>query len=104
MRDDFARDDFVQRGTDDASAVTLTAAEERLINKKKDAEAKRLKRRKEKLEKDIEKEEQKIEEVQQEMCLPEVLSDPEKLNALSVDLDEAKKKLDEMYDEWMTLE
>lgn len=102
--DDFARDDFVQRGTDDASAVTLTAAEERLINKKKDAEAKRLKRRKEKLEKDIEKEEQKIEEVQQEMCLPEVLSDPEKLNALSVDLDEAKKKLDEMYDEWMTLE
>jgi ATP-binding cassette subfamily F protein 3 len=75
-----------------------------MLNKKRETEERRLKKQKEKLEKDIEKKEQEIEELQQEMCEPSVLSDHKKLNDLSEKLDQVKVRLDDLYDEWMTLQ
>ena len=82
----------------------IDAAEARLLNKKRDAEIKRQKRRKAKLEEDIEKTEQEIEDIQQKMCEPEVLQDHRKLNDYSERLDEAKSTLDDLYEEWMSIE
>ena len=75
-----------------------------MLNKKRDAEIKRQKRRKAKLEEDIEKTEQEIEDIQQKMCEPEVLQDHRKLNDYSERLDEAKSTLDDLYEEWMSIE
>ena len=82
----------------------LSAAEERILNKKKQAEEKRRARQKEKLEKSIEQKEQEIEDIQQEMCRPAVLSDPAKLGKLDEKLKEAKASLDGLYDEWTEME
>ena len=82
----------------------MTSAEERQLKKQRDTEAKRLRRQKEQLEKNIEKKEAEIEQIQQEMCRPEIISDHNKLNDLSARLDEAKTELDSMYDSWMELQ
>ena len=82
----------------------MSAAEERQMKKRRDTEAKRLRRQKEQLEKNIEQKETEIEQIQQEMCRPEVLSDHKKLNELSRRLDEAKSELDSLYDSWMELQ
>ncbi len=79
----------------------LSAAEERMLVKKRQAEEKRLARRKEKLEHDIESTEQEIEDVQNEMCLPEVLADPGRLAELDSKLRDAKGRLDQLYEEYM---
>ena len=88
----------------ESSGKTVDAAEERQMKKRRDTEAKRLRRQKEQLEKNIEQKEAEIEQIQQEMCRPEVLSDHKKLNELSGRLDEAKSDLDSMYDSWMELQ
>ena len=88
----------------ESSGKTVDAAEERQMKKRRDTEAKRLRRQKEQLEKNIEQKETEIEQIQQEMCRPEVLSDHKKLNELSGRLDEAKSDLDSMYDSWMELQ
>ena len=84
--------------------VQLSAAEEMILNKKKQTEEKRRARQKEKLEKSIEQKEQEIEDIQQEMCRPDVLSDPAKLGKLDGKLKEAKASLDGLYDEWAEME
>ena len=91
-------------GSEDFDDRPMDAAEARLLNKKRDAEIKRQKRRKAKLEEDIEKTEQEIEDIQQKMCEPEVLQDHRKLNDYSERLDEAKSTLDDLYEEWMSIE
>lgn len=93
-----------QEGFDDERAgAPLSAAEQRMLVKKRQTEEKRLARRKEQLEHDIEDAEHKIEEIQQEMCRPSVLADPAKLNRLDADLKEKKAELDDLYDEYMEL-
>ena len=94
------REDFdVIEGSD----TPLTAAQQRMLVKKRQAEEKRLARRKEQLEHDIEDAEHRIEEIQQEMCRPSVLADPAKLNRLDADLKEKKAELDDLYDEYIEL-
>ena len=94
------REDFdVIEGSD----THLTAAQQRMLVKKRQAEEKRLARRKEQLEHDIEDAEHRIEEIQQEMCRPSVLADPAKLNRLNADLKEKKAELDDLYDEYIEL-
>ncbi len=83
--------------------VQLTAAEERMLKKRRQTEEKRLAKKKEQLEHDIESTEQKIEEIQMEMCRPAVLADPARLNRLDADLKDAKEHLDQLYEEYMGL-
>lgn len=66
--------------------------EERL----KKAEASRL-------EKEIEELERKIRELQEEMCLPDVLRDPEKIRELKSRLDECEEMLAEKTERWVEL-
>ena len=96
---------WIEDDTDSAGAPEpkLSAAEERILNKQRQTEQRRLKRQKEKLEHDIESTEQKIDEIQQEMCQPEVLADHKRLNELSDDLNTAKAELDELYEKYMEL-
>ena len=98
-------DGWTEDDTDSAGAPEpkLSAAEERILNKQRQTEQRRLKRQKEKLEHDIESTEQKIDEIQQKMCLPEVLADHKRLNELSDDLNTAKAELDELYEKYMEL-
>ena len=81
----------------------LTAAEQRMLVKQRQAEEKRLARKKEQLENDIESTEQEVEDIQQEMCLPSVLADPAHLNRLDKKLKEAQAKLNDLYDEYVEL-
>ena len=98
--DGWTEDDIDSAGSPEPK---LSAAEERILNKQRQTEERRLKRQKEKLEHDIESTEQKIDEIQQEMCLPEVLADHKRLNELSDDLNAAKAELDELYEKYMEL-
>lgn len=83
--------------------IQLTAAEERMLKKRRQTEEKRLAKKKEQLEHDIESTEQQIEEIQMEMCRPSVLADPARLNRLDADLKDAKANLDQLYEEYMEL-
>ena len=88
---------------DEEESENLSAAEQRMLVKRRQAELKRLARMKEQLEHDIEEAEHKIEEIQQEMCRPAVLADPARLNRLDADLKAKKDELDDLYDKYVEL-
>ncbi len=88
---------------DEEESENLSAAEQRMLVKRRQAELKRLARMKEQLEHDIEETEHKIEEIQQEMCRPAVLADPARLNRLDADLKAKKEELDDLYDKYVEL-
>ena len=88
---------------DEEESENLSAAEQRMLVKRRQAELKRLARMKEQLEHDIEEAEHKIEEIQQEMCRPAVLADPARLNKLDADLKAKKDELDDLYDKYVEL-
>ena len=88
---------------DEEESENLSAAEQRMLVKRRQAEQKRLARMKEQLEHDIEEAEHKIEEIQQEMCRPAVLADPARLNRLDADLKAKKDELDDLYDKYVEL-
>ena len=88
---------------DEEQSENLSAAEQRMLVKRRQAELKRLARMKEQLEHDIEEAEHKIEEIQQEMCRPAVLADPARLNRLDADLKAKKDELDDLYDKYVEL-
>lgn len=87
-----------------SKAGASSSAEERLLNKKKETEKKRLRKQKEKLERDIEDKEQEITDLQEEMCRPEVLEDHKKLAELGQKLDDVKAELDDLYEQWAALD
>ena len=88
---------------DEEESENLSAAEQRMLVKRRQAELKRLARMKEQLEHDIEETEHKIEEIQQEMCRPAVLADPARLNKMDADLKAKKEELDDLYDKYVEL-
>ena len=101
---DKSRGDFDGVADEDRQQSTpLSAAEERMLTKRRQTEEKRLARKKEKLEHDIESTEQEIEDIQAEMCRPAVLADPVRLNKLDDELKEAKAHLDDLYEIYMEL-
>lgn len=81
----------------------LSAAEERALKKKKEAEERRRIREKEKLEALIEKLEEEISDMEAEMCLPENLANPQLLTELDEKVKDSRVKLEEAYDNWMEL-
>ena len=81
----------------------LSVQEERARKKKLEAEARKKARETERLEVLIIELEGEIERVQDEMCRPDVLSDPIKLNELNGELADAKARLEEAYEKWGAL-
>ena len=90
-------------GTDETGKA-LSAAEERALKKKKQTEEKRLARKKAQLEEEIASLEEEIEDLQQEMCQPEVLADPKRLNELDEEVKATQEELEHVYEDWMELE
>ena len=82
----------------------LSAAEERRLKKEKEAEERRLKRRKEALEKEIERLEEEIDSIHEELQKPEVMTDHERLKALSDKMTADRESLDASYEQWLELQ
>ncbi len=76
------------------------AAQQRRLNKEREAEERRRARLSEKLEAEISELEDKISELEHNLCKPENMSDYELLARLGSEREEAEKRLAEAYDEW----
>ncbi len=87
----------------DEDGKPLTAAEERALKKKLQAEERRREREQKRLEEEIESLEAEILELQEQMCLPEHLSDPVKLAELDEKLKACQEELEYVYDTWAEL-
>ncbi|MBR5315982.1 MAG: ABC-F type ribosomal protection protein [Firmicutes bacterium] len=84
-----------------AENMTLSAAEERALKKKQEAEERRQKREKERLEALIDELETAISETEAEMCKPENLANHQFLQELSEKATKLKDELDAAYESWM---
>ena len=82
----------------------LSSAERRRIQKEKEAEERRLKRHREKLEKEIQDLEDSIKELEKELCREGVAKDHVKLAEISKALTEKKDDLEEKYESWLQLQ
>ncbi len=78
----------------------LSAAEQRRLNKEKEAEERRRLRLSEKLEGEISELEEKIAGIEDELCSPENMSDYELLGKLAAQRDELQTRLAAAYEEW----
>lgn len=78
----------------------LSAAEERELKKKREAEERRLTRESERLESLIEALETEIAKLDEEMCSPDNLTDIEKLGKLDASSKEKKEELEEAMEAW----
>ena len=87
-----------------AGIKTLSAAEQRRLNKEREAEERRRARQSEKLEQEISELEEKIAEIEQEICKPENMTDYELLGSLSKQREEAQERLSAAYDEWAEMQ
>lgn len=87
-----------------ADTETLSAAEQRRLNKEREAEERRRARLSEKLEQEISELEEKIAEIEQEICKPENMTDYELLGSLSKQREEAQERLSAAYDEWAEMQ
>ncbi len=83
--------------------MDLSPAEERAMKKKREAEARRLAREKERLEALIEELEESISQMEAEMCKAENLTKPQLLTELDEKVKDSRVKLEEAYDNWMEL-
>ncbi|MBR5517143.1 MAG: ABC-F family ATP-binding cassette domain-containing protein, partial [Firmicutes bacterium] len=83
---------------------TLSAEEQRRLNKQIEAEERRIRRRKEALENQMIELEEEIAELEAKMCDPENSSNYGLLADLGNKIEESKAKHDEVMEEWMMLE
>ena len=86
-----------------AEKPKLSAAEERELKKKKEAEERRKNREKNRLEEEIAALEEEIANLESEICKPEYFADHAKLAELDSKLTELKEKLEISYENWMEL-
>ena len=84
----------------DENGKPLTAAEERALKKKRQAEERRIEREQKRLEEEIQEMEERIEAMQQEMCQPAVLSNPARLTELDEKVKAAQEELEYLYEQW----
>ena len=100
MREDSAAAIEAARQREEAGHINLSAAEQRAMNKQREAEERRRQRLLEKLEAEIAELEEKDAELQQQLCSHENMSDYELLAKLSREHEEVTARLAEAYDEW----
>ncbi|MBP3816019.1 MAG: ABC-F type ribosomal protection protein [Firmicutes bacterium] len=88
---------------EEGSSQNVSARESREQKKKADMESRRRERENRLLMEEIEKLEASISKIEEEMCLPENLSNHEKLAQLSLTMNEEKNRLEEAYARWMEI-
>lgn len=82
----------------------LSSAEQRRLQKEREAEERRLIRRKDSLEKDIQAIENDIKSLEEQVSLEENMTDHVKLAEISGALEEKRNILEEKYEEWLRLQ
>lgn len=80
---------------------SLSSKDERRLKKEKEREEKKIAREKEKLEIEINKIEDSIAKTEEELVLPDVMNDYEKLQKISDDLEKLRMLLEEKYEKWL---
>lgn len=100
MREDSAAAIEAARQRGEAGGANLSAAEQRALNKQREAEERRRMRQLEKLEAEIAELEERDAELQQQLCSEENMSDYELLAKLSREHEEVTARLAAAYDEW----
>ena len=78
--------------------------EERQAKKKAEADKRRAERKLAEAESELEKLETRKKDLENQLCLPVVFSDPVKARSVSQELEEVKTKLEEVYALWMELQ
>lgn len=84
--------------------VKLSAAEQRRIQKEKEAEVRRRERQRQALEDEIQRIEQKISDTEGRLCDPQIMTDHNKLAELSGELEALKAELEKNYADWLELQ
>ena len=82
----------------------VSSKDERALKKAREAEERRKLREIRDIEENIEKSEERLREIEEEMQLPENLSDFGKLAELSKEMDSLKAEIADLYDKWECLE
>ena len=100
MREDSAAAIEAARQRGEAGGANLSAAEQRALNKQREAEERRRMRQLEKLEAEIAELEERDAELQQQLCSEENMSDYELLAKLSREHEGVTARLAAAYDEW----
>ena len=100
LREDSAASIEAARRRCEAGEANLSAAEQRALNKQREAEERRRVRLLEKLEAEIAELEEKSEELQQQLCSHENMSDYQLLSKLNREHKEVTERLAAAYDEW----
>ena len=103
---DLARETASSEAAQDAPPkdAQLSSAEERKRKKEREAQERRLRRNREKLEEEIAGLEEKIADLEGQLTLEENITDHVKLADLAKKLAENKELLDEKYEAWMELQ
>ena len=83
-----------------AAEPAVSAAEQRRLNKEKEAQERRRQRLSEKLEQEITELEEQIAGLERELCSPENMTDYEQLGRLADECERAKDKLAQAYEQW----
>ena len=78
--------------------------EERQAKKRAETERRRNERKLAEAEAKVSELESRKKELEEELCLPEVFSDQEKAQNLSLELEDVKSMLDEAYMDWLELQ
>lgn len=79
----------------------ISSEEERRLKKEAEAKRRKLEREKKSLEEEIEKAEERSLEIENEMCMEDVMLDHNKLAKLSEELAEIKEELQKKYEKWL---
>ena len=87
----------------ESSGAVSSAEEQRLAKKRADTEKKRTQKLLQKTEEELSALESRKALLEEELCKPEVFSEPAKAKELSDELSSVKEKLDEVYSRWMEL-
>jgi len=86
-----------------AGEEELSSAERRKLQKEQEAHERRIKRQREALEAEIAGLEDEINELEQEICKPEIATDHVKLAELGQMLSDKKHSLEEKYEKWLEI-
>lgn len=100
MREDSAAAIDAARQRGEAGEANLSAAEQRALNKQREAEERRRMRLLEKLEGEIAELEERDAQLERELCSEENMSDYELLARLSKEREEVGARLSQAYEEW----
>ena len=100
-----AGEDALKAAAADGGEIPQEAdpAVRRKLQKEKEAAERRLRRQREALERSIEELEAELSGIEEQLALPEVMTDPARLAELGARMETRRQELDETYEKWLEL-